>query len=288
MNFDKWTCRASALGLLMTGEYGITVKQQEKIDYLESKLANGKPLTDLQNLEYNELMTKKLNPQLSKTTQSYLRKVWREEKFGRVFLFTNKYVQKGLLQEEESITLLSLVHDKPYLKYKGDRAFGSHFQGQPDIVDKSEGHDVKSSWSLATLPFKDDSLDKNYEYQNLAYMDLFNKERWHTHYCLVNATDQMVYNEKMKFFYSLGSPDIDTDEYSVWIEICKEVEKSMIFDVERFQRDYPGFNWDNEVLDFTIPMEERVVTFTTERDDDLIKEAKERVEASRGYLNSLK
>ena len=42
MNIDKWTCRASALGLLMTGEYGITVKQQEKIDYLESKLAKGK------------------------------------------------------------------------------------------------------------------------------------------------------------------------------------------------------------------------------------------------------
>jgi hypothetical protein len=269
----------------MTGSYGITSEQEKTLGYLESKLESGKALTDLQKIDYNDLMEKKLNPQLSKTCISELRKIHREEKYNRVFRFTNKYVQKGIQCEEDAITLLSLHLNIPLIKYKGDRAFGSHFQGMPDIVRKEEGDDVKSSWSLATFPFAGDPLDSIYEWQNIAYMDLFKKEKWNTWHCLINATERMVFNEKQKFFYSMGQPDLEDPIYK---EICKEVEKSMIFDIARFKRDYPFYEWENEELDFDIPESERIVGFEVVRDEDKIKEAKDRVEACRAYLKTLK
>jgi hypothetical protein len=61
----------------------------------------------------------------------------------------------------------------------------------------------------------------------------------------------------------------------------------MIFDVERFMRDYPSFDFDNEDLDFSIPEADRVVSFEVEFDKSKIEELKERIVACRKYLNSL-
>lgn len=286
MNFDNWVCRASQAGLIMTGSFGISDAQHEKIKYLEDKMAAGKALTALQEVEYNTLLFKRENPELSKTTTSELRKIYRQEKYGRTFMFTNKYTQKGILQEEESITLLSNHLGVPLFKNK-ERRSDNFFTGEPDLTPNAKikrGRDVKSSWSLDSFPWKDDSLDSGYEWQNQVYAHLWKCDGWHTDFCLVNATDRMVFNEKMKYFYALGQPEPDDENYKA---ICREVEKNMIFDVPRFIRDYPGFDFDNEDLDFSIPESDRVVSFEVEYDKSKIEELKERVVMARKYLNQL-
>ena len=286
MNFDNWVVRASQAGLIMTGTFGITENQKQTIAKLEEKLASGKALTDLQSIEYNSLLFKRENPELSKTTISELRKIYRQEKYGRKFMFTNKYLQKGILQEEESITLLSRHLGIPLFK-NSERRTDDFFTGEPDIVPNvkvKRGRDIKSSWSLDTFPWKDDSLDSGYEWQNIVYSHLWKCDAWITDFCLVNATERMVYNEKMKYFYALGQPEPDDENYK---NICREIERNMIFDVERFKRDYPSFDFDNEDLDFTIPESDRVVSFEVEFSKPRIEELKERIVECRKYLNSL-
>jgi len=286
LDFSKWLCRASQSSKLMTGTLGITSNQEATLQKLEDKIASGKPLTPLQEIEYNKLLCSKADRSLPKTAQSYLRAEHREMKYDRIFLFTNKYTQKGILQEDESITLLSNHLGVPLFKNE-ERRENKFFTGLPDLTPKiiKHGIDVKSSWELGTFPYDGDPLDPVYESQNQVYMNLWDCDRWDTVYCLVNATDQMVYNEKQKFYYALGQPDL---EDPIYIGICKEIEKKMIFDKKRFDDAYPMFNWDTEDWTYDIPEEDRVVSFTSIRNDEYVKEMEERVVVGREYLKSLK
>ncbi len=290
MNFDKWTARASQLGNLMSGKIGITEKQEETIAYLESKLASGKQLTANQQIEYTALMSKKLNPDLPKGVQTELRKVYRQEKFARTFMFTNKYIQKGNFEEEAAISLLSFAVGRPLIRYKGDRAYNEFFQGFPDVVEKPKdrpGYDTKCVWDLSTFPWKDDELEDIYEWQNQAYMDLFSRESWVTAKCLVNCNDRVLFNENRKWYYALNQPEDDDPD---WIEIQKQIERNMIYDFGKFCNHYPNYSLlmhTPEEWCYDIPEEERIILFTSHRDEEKIKEARERVKMARSYLNDL-
>jgi len=152
MDFSNWTCRCSGLSKIM-GKMGISEAQEATISQLDAKTLSGKPLTKNQEVTYSLLMSKKLNPELPQTAQSELRKAWRSAKYNRGFQFTNRYVQKGISQEEEAITLLSKTLEKPLFKWKKGRLHGKFLQGEPDIVLEEAGFDTKCSWSLATFPF---------------------------------------------------------------------------------------------------------------------------------------
>ncbi len=233
LDFNNWTCRASQGSLIMSGKIGITEKQEETIAYLESKLASGKQLTANQQLDYSALMTKKLNPDLPKGVQTELRKIYRQEKYNRNFVFTNKFVRKGLLEEEAGITLLSKYLGRPLMRYKGDRVYNNFFQGFPDIVEKDKnrpGYDIKCVWDLSTFPFPDDQLEDVYEWQNLFYCDLFNKDYWVTAKTLVNCNDRLLMNEVNKWYYAMNMPDDDDPD---WIEMKKTIEKNMVFDMDK-------------------------------------------------------
>ena len=293
MNFENWTCRASVLGTIMTGTIGLTQAQNNTLQSLLNRQAEfdagdvKKKLTDKMVADMEELLKKQENREIPKTVQSELRKVYRSLKYNRDFNFTNKYLQKGIHMEEASITILSKHLDRPLLKYKGDRVFGTHFQGQPDIVEKKKGWDVKSSWSLQTFPWPDDDLDSIYEWQNQAYMELFAKDEWTTAKCLVNPTDRILMNEVNKHWYAMGQPELDDP---LWVEMAKSVERDMIVDMAQFQNHYPYYSmmyhqegeWQHD-----IPEEERIVLFHSYRSDEKIKEAKERVEICRSYLSEI-
>lgn len=288
MNFDQWTCRASQLSKIM-GRMGITEAQEATLAQLDAKTASGKPLTENQKFTYSALMSKKLNPELPLTAQTELRKAWRSAKHNRGFQFTNKYVQKGIAQEEEAITILSKVLERPLFKWKKGRVHSKFLQGEPDIVLEEAGFDTKCSWGLSTFPFPGDENDPEYEWQNQAYMNLLKKDVWYTCKVLVNATERLLYNEKMKWFYAMGSPDVGTPEWDEYELQAREVEKDMIFDYARFQNHYPNHPLLHtpEEWEYDIPEQDRVVFMKTERDDLKIKEAEERVIICREYLNNL-
>lgn len=316
MDFSQYRFRASQSSLLATGTIGLTDNQKQELSDLidrKNKAEQGyeRPLTAKMKDRVNELEAKAKNVELPKTMQTELRKIHRAEKFNRNFVFTNKYVQKGIKQEEEGVSVfqqyrnqvlniktLFLTNSKVKI-----RLYNDFFTGEPDLVDTNdfknckEGFDIKCPWSLESMPFEDDPLDNSYYWQNQVYMNLTGAEVWHTVSTLVNASEEMLHKEKLKWYYALETgkhtPDSpDSPYYDEYISKCKDVERMMIFDYEKFTKDnnhileHSKDEWFGEGYD--IPLEDRVVIKTVERDDKAIEFLKERVILAREYLKNLK
>lgn len=316
MDFSKYLFRASQSSKLLNGNIGLSTSQKAKLSLLlkrkngfESKECDekGKPwkeLTENMTLEMNDLLRIQKNTELPKGLQNELRKIYRAEKYNRNFTFTNKYVVKGLLEEEEAITTY-----QSWIKYtKGKNRFftknserftNKYFTGEPDIMpylvdDIMCGVDTKCSWSLDSFPFNSDELNPIYESQNQVYMNLIGAEMWVTAYVLVNASEQLVFNEKQKY-YKAYQDAIDNPEHEHYNRLQRElrnVEKMLIFDYDRFMKmnpshllEYTREEWLNEGND--IPLEDRVVEKVSYRNDDFIKDLEYRANLSRKYLNDL-
>lgn len=315
MDFSNYKFRASQVHLLMTGTIGLTEKQeQERLDLVTRKNSaalgendeNGKtikPLTKNMEDRLEELEKAKADQSLPKTMQKELRKIYRAEKYKRNFLFTNKYVQKGILQEEESITLFqeyrnNVLGERTYFTKNTERLENEWFSGEwdlptlPEIKKHGIGFDVKTSWSLDTFPFLEDDLDTNYFWQNQVYMDLTGVEKWQTVYCLVNGTEHLVNNEKQKHFYALNMPNEEDELYNELMKKYRDIEKMMIFDYDRFVKINPFHVMEISRNDwfssgFDIPLKERVLVKEVSKCEKSVNDLKERIKIARKYLNNL-
>jgi len=232
----------------------------------------------------------KKSESLSKTTLDYLHTIHREVKYKRFEQYGNKYIDKGHRMEDDSLTLLSQVKgyviDKNTIRLKNEFITGEADTKTFSLKGK-HGFDVKTVWDLWTLPIASDKLNPDYEWQNLGYIALNDADSWSTCYCLVNSPADAILSEKNKVYWALGQPD-DTDD--VYMRKRLEIEKNMIFDMAKFKRDNPNFDLDFDIVggwEFDIPANERVVEFTTVRNDEAIAALYERIKVCREYLNTL-
>jgi hypothetical protein len=303
LNFDNYKFRASLSYFLAVGTIGITKEQENEIKLLENERDTGINVngnkckwTDPKKERLEKLIYSKENPSLPQTMQTELRKIYRSEKYNRRFLFTNKYIKKGLQQEEESFTayqnwLKEVKGVKTYLQNNKERIEDDFFTGETDshkvFHDKYDyGFDIKTSWSLETFPFKEDELESRYEWQNLVYMHLTGMKKWKTAYVLVNSTESTLHNEKMKHYYA---NNMDEEKC---VEIYRELEKLHIVDYKKFIEYYPAHQlniskdeWFGSDLD--IPLKDRVIEKTVLYDENKINFLKERVEIARKYLSNI-
>lgn len=124
-----------------------------------------------------DLMTSsrsKSNP-ISETAKSKIRILAKEEFYGFKNYVSNKYLDKGINQEPETIDLINKVRLTDYKK-NDIRVSNEYLTGECDILLEDLIIDVKTSWSLATFPAtKSEGFDKGYEWQLRAYMMLYDK-----------------------------------------------------------------------------------------------------------------
>lgn len=293
-DIDQLTFRCSSLGAICTkGKSVITDKQLAQI---EEFLKRDK-LTPKMQEELDRLIHKRDNPELSATAKTETRLIYRSYKYQRSRFYTNKYIEKGIREEERGIDLLA-IYKGIMLRKNTERLFNKFVQGEPDVFEGTEirkaiqGWDTKLSWDIFTFPFKDDPLPIDYEYQNHGYLSLCpDAKRWTTSYTLVNAPANLIQREKEKVFYSLGSPTEESPELLYkYLTMCMEIEKNLIFDMPQFKKDNQNFDLDVEVpkdpseWEFNIPMEERIVEFPVERDDRVIQSIYDRVIECREYI----
>lgn len=203
---------------------------------------------------------------LGETCKAQLLKDYIWKKYGRAKDISNKYIEKGLAVEELSITLYSRVKKTFYVK-NVEVLENDYFIGTPDIIESHAIIDLKSSWSIHTF-FETihKPLNPLYKWQLQAYMDLTDNDQAKLGYCLVNTPENLINDAKRKLGYQMGVIDTDADE--TYIEACKQIDKEMIFD--------------------DIPIEERYIEFTIERDKKDIQKAYEKIELCREFLNELK
>ncbi len=319
INWKEYKFRASQCHKLLTGDIVDASIYNDQINELENERdtltnSNGNKVKWTTNKEeklkkLKELASKPLFERLPKTMTTELRKIHRAEKHNRNFSFTNKYVQKGIQQEEEAITIYQYYRNKvlgirTFFINNKERLQNEFVSGEADLTDTNdfekcnEGFDTKCSWELETFPYKEDVLDSQYEIQNQVYMWLSNTEKWTTAYVLVNTTEDLLHKEKMKWYYALGlhhsnRTDKEQEELEVsYDEKCKELEIRFIFDYDKFVERNPMHNLiitREEWFDkgYNLDLEERVVEKISLRNNDIISKLKNRIEISRKYLEHL-
>lgn len=207
---------------------------------------------------------------LSETTKTHLVDIYVQNKYGRQTDICNKYITKGLLVEEDAITLYSRVK-RSFFK-KNDKHLHNEFvKGTPDLFTGLEITsaetiiDIKSSWDIYTFfRARTRPIDKDYYWQLQTYMALTGATNAKLAYCLVNTPETLITDEKRKLLYRMN---VVTEENKDFQQACKELDESMKYD--------------------DILLNERVIEFEIARNDQDIEKLYKRVEQCREYLSEL-
>jgi hypothetical protein len=130
---------------------------------------------------------------LSQTAKSYIIKKAKEDFYGYKNELTNKYVLKGIEQEQDSIDLLNLVRVELWTKNE-QRAENEWLTGCCDIITENSIIDIKTSWSLETFPSTTYELNdlNDYEWQGRAYMWLYDMPTFELCYVMVSTHPELL------------------------------------------------------------------------------------------------
>ena len=201
---------------------------------------------------------------LSKTAQKHLVEVYIAEKYGRKRDIQTKQMKKGIEAEQESIDLLSMYLKLPFSKNE-ERFKNDYITGLPDIINGDTIIDIKSSYDLWTfLGNIPDKLDNLYYWQMQSYMWLTGTRKAIIAYCLVNTPESIIQQEK---YYLLKKMDVATEENPEYIKEAMKIEFNMTFD--------------------DILMDERVLMFNVDRNEDDILRIENKVIKARTFLQEL-
>lgn len=130
---------------------------------------------------------------LGQTAKSYIIEQAKQDFYGYRTQLMNKYVLKGIEQEQDSIDLLNAVRFENYKKYE-HRAENEWLTGSCDIITEDLIIDIKTSWSLETFPATNYELKdlSEYEWQGRAYMWLYDRPRFELCYVMVSTADELL------------------------------------------------------------------------------------------------
>lgn len=133
---------------------------------------------------------------LSVGAKTHIREIAAQDIFGVEFEISDKKIEKGKRVEHEVIALLNRVRGLQLVK-NTERRDNGWITGECDLFDNvaGEGYDAKAAWSVATFPLCLDDIAASqrtlYEWQFRGYMWLWNAERWHGAYGLVDTPDEL-------------------------------------------------------------------------------------------------
>jgi hypothetical protein len=267
IDFSKTLIRASSIGHLFVESEGITENQLITISEYEEK----SKLTEKQEAELKRLIAKRdAPPQLSKTAKNHLISVYINEKYGRDKDIKTKEIKKGIEVEDDSIQMLSMYLKRP-LKKNQERLTNDYITGHldvfegDDILNAEVITDIKSSYDLFTflnnIPNK---LDPLYYAQLQGYMWLTNAKKGRVAYVLANTPFEMIEEQKM---WLLKKMNVISEESPEYIRECLKLEHSLTFD--------------------DIPLDEKILLYPVERDEEFIKKIKPKVTLARNFLQEI-
>ncbi|ATQ77865.1 hypothetical protein CR152_27705 [Massilia violaceinigra] len=138
-----------------------------------------------------------LERSLSAGAKTEMKSIAREYVYSFNQVIGGKFMDKGIIVEDQSIALYNEVfftdHKKNTVRLSND-----WITGECDIIVPGvKGIDIKSSWSLATFPaVSEDGEDSTYEWQCRGYMMLWDVPVWEVAYCMVNTPDELIKYEQ--------------------------------------------------------------------------------------------
>ena len=165
---------------------------------------------------------------LSQTAKSFIDQLAKEHFYGYESPIVNRYLDKGINQELESIQLLNSVRFENFEK-NTERIENEWLTGECDIITNQGIKDIKTSWSLDTFPELPEDIDsKDYEWQGRAYMMLYEKHEFELIYCMVSTWDEFLTQYDDKSIHKVDHIDPRFRITSVTFERDFELENQMI------------------------------------------------------------
>lgn len=284
--FTNWKSRTSSLGHLLTSKEKVTKKQLEEIQILQNERDLGVNVNG-NKVKFSETKITKLNhlialrdapDTLPDGVQTHLDGVFRHVFWGRRRALKGNQIEKGTEVETDSLQLISDLDGKYYAENKTQFS-NDYLTGEPDNYQYNNITEIKSSYDLES--FEKAKPTSLYTYQTIGYCWLTDKPDGELIYCLVNnpieQLEQAIYYLKMKH----NIIDTPTPEF---IKEAKQVERNMIFDIEKFNDEHPSYDWYNTEFDFDIPKPLRLKRYPIEFFPEHISFIKKRIELSRKYL----
>lgn len=282
-DFSKILIRCSAIGQIMTESRGKTnlEKYSDAVQLLKDEQGkyDAMPNKELKSainklekvkkvqLEVDELFKIKDVIELSDTCKTYLIQSYVLSKYGRVREVVTKQMVKGTISEDEAIELFSILENKYYQK-NTDRISNGFIIGTPDMYDgetlfeSTEIIDIKSCWDVFTFLSNVESPENsNYYWQLQGYLALTGASIGTIAYCLVNTPESIVLGEKYNL---LRKMDVATEEDPA------------------FKKEFALLQANRKYDD--IPMSERLLTFSIERNDEDIEKIYKKVEKCREFI----
>ena len=165
---------------------------------------------------------------LSQTAKSYIIQKAKEDFYDYKVELTNKYILKGIHQEQDSIDLLNAVRFENYKKNE-KRVDNEWLSGCCDIITEDLIIDIKSSWSLETFPATSYELKdlSEYEWQGRAYMWLYDRPRFELCYVMVSTADDILSDYDSYAIHKVDHIDPAKRITSITFERDKELEIQM-------------------------------------------------------------
>lgn len=262
IKIPEFKIHAHASGKIMGNVNKPTEKQLTELARLEAK---GDKITDKQKETLAELIEKRdSKPEITTGAKTFCEQ-WLKEQFdfyNRRAQFSNKYTEKGIRCEPESIKMTCQIMGYGDVK-KNEVFFGDDpdIIGTPDMIMPASVEDVKSSWDWRTFPlFKPEMPESDYFYQLQCYMAITGKESGAVNYCLINTPDEFIDREARSVSWKAGFEEVDADLYD-------EVYAKMTYD--------------------TLPLHLRFKRYAFTRDDEVIESIRTQVRLCRIYIATL-
>ena len=210
----------------------------------------------------NSIMTKPKKDRLvSAGAETYCKKWYTEQIYGRKEEVSSKYMFKGNSVEDESIEFIGkqLEYKKLSKNYK---SFENNFMtGTPDVITKDEILEVKNSWNCFTFPLLETEIPtKGYYYQAQGYMHLSGLKKAKLIYTLMNTPEDLIEKE----FYKSPNFQYYSNDISIY---------------EEFKKDYTYNNLEDKY---------RIKIFEISYDEEVIENIIDRVKACREYIETIK
>lgn len=254
-DLDAWKTKREEGGIL-------TPKQMESLDEYESRLTRFKTLTPNQEATLQKLKEQNARPpELSQGAKTAVKQTWLKYEKGFEEEVTDKKLRKGIQAEEDAINLISFVDNVMYIKNE-KRISIDNLSGECDVITEFKNmetdnpaftvdaiviDDTKCSWNPRT--FMSAGLTTDYEWQGRAYLYLYDADIFRLRHCLVDCPPDVLQEEYKKYCFQHNIIDDSLPKYQPLIE--------------QFNR---NFLYEDSGL---YTKEERVKTFTFERDFEL-------------------
>jgi hypothetical protein len=163
---------------------------------------------------------------LSETSQKLMLDMYAFYIYGRKKMVQTNPMKKGVLVEDNSIMLLSvidgLIYEKNQVRFENDFVTGS-----PDIITDTKIIDIKSSYDLSTfLNNYISGVKKAYWWQLQGYMWLTGKREAEIAYVLSDMPESMLQQE---LYYLLKKMDVISEESPEYIKAAEQLAKNLTF-----------------------------------------------------------